>query len=305
MPRQSILARIKLPWRFGGAAAATALSRMEDLTLQSPLTPALSPGEGEAGGRRDHNRRSRISAWPTIPRNSSSAGRCFRPTRRRSSFAVMKWPASTIARPSTQTTRVAQRLELISRLLKNDSLARVFYTVQSGYDTHASQLQTQANLLNELSSVLKAFLDDLKESRLDDRVLVLAFSEFGRRVAENDSMGTDHGTAGPVFLAGPGVNAGLHGQTPSLSDLDAGDLKSSTDFRDVYATVLDKWLNLRGPEALSKIQWNALEIRGSLTGCEIRPAEAKRFSGLRANAAVTSHHALAADCARPPPDLRP
>ncbi len=157
---------------------------------------------------------------------------------------------------------LAQRLELISRLLKNDSRARVFYTVQSGYDTHASQLQTQANLLNELSSALKAFLDDLKEARLDDRVLVLAFSEFGRRVAENDSMGTDHGTAGPVFLAGPGVNAGLHGQTPSLNDLDAGDLKSSTDFRDVYATVLDKWLNLRGPEALSKFNGMRL-IRAS------------------------------------------
>ena len=122
---------------------------------------------------------------------------------------------------------------------------------QSGYDTHASQLQTHANLLGELSSSLKAFLNDLKQAKLDDRVLVLAFSEFGRRVEENDSQGTDHGTAAPVFLAGPGVNSGLHGQTPSLSDLTAGDLKSSIDFRDVYSTVLDKWLNLRRPDSLT------------------------------------------------------
>jgi uncharacterized protein (DUF1501 family) len=153
---------------------------------------------------------------------------------------------------------LAQRLELISRLLKNDSCARVFYTVQGGYDTHASQLQTQANLLGELSSALKAFLDDLKEARLDDRVLVLAFSEFGRRVAENDSLGTDHGTAGPVFLAGPCVNAGLHGKSTNLSDLEGGDLKSTTDFREIYATVLDQWLKLRAPNTFLYFQNLAL-----------------------------------------------
>ena len=146
------------------------------------------------------------------------------------------------------------RLELVSRLLKSGSRARVFYTAQTGYDTHASQLQTHAKLLGEFSSSLKAFLDDLKNAKLDDRVLVLAFSEFGRRVEENDSQGTDHGTAGPVFLAGPGVNAGLHGKTPSLTDLAAGDLKSSTDFRDVYATVLDKWLDIIGTRFIGKLQ---------------------------------------------------
>ena len=146
---------------------------------------------------------------------------------------------------------LAGRLELISRLLKSGSRARVFYTAQSGYDTHASQLQTQANLLGELSSALKAFLDDLKEAKLEDRVLVLAFSEFGRRVEENDSQGTDHGTAGPVLLAGPAVKPGLHGKTPSLTDLSGGDLKSSIDFREVYATVLDKWLDLRPPDSLT------------------------------------------------------
>lgn len=105
-----------------------------------------------------------------------------------------------------------------------------------------------------LSSALKTFLDDLKDAKLDDRVLVLAFSEFGRRVEENDSQGTDHGTAGPVLLAGPAVKPGLHGKTPSLTDLSGGDLKSSIDFRDVYATVLGKWLDLRAPESLTSFK---------------------------------------------------
>src|SRR6202023_1053715 len=136
-------------------------------------------------------------------------------------------------------------------LLKSGSRSRVDYTGQRGYDTHASPLQTKANLLGEVSSALKVFFDDLRESRLDDRVLVLTFSEFGRRVEENDSQGTDHGTAGPVLLAGPGVKPGLHGKTPSLTDLSGGDLKSSIDFREVYATVLDKWLGLPAPDSLT------------------------------------------------------
>src|SRR5207237_899736 len=130
------------------------------------------------------------------------------------------------------------------------SRARVFYTAQGGYDTHASQLQTHANLLGELSSSLKAFLDDLKAAKLDDRVLVLAFSEFGRRVRENDSQGTDHGTAAPVFLAGPAVRTGIHGETPSLLDLEDGDLKMTIDFRRVYASILNDWLRLPSQPAL-------------------------------------------------------
>ncbi len=97
---------------------------------------------------------------------------------------------------------------------------------------------------------LRAFLDDLAASRLADRVLVLVFSEFGRRVAENGSKGTDHGTAGPVLLAGPCVRPGLHGAYPSLTDLADGDLKMTVDFRRLYATVLEGWLGLRSKEAL-------------------------------------------------------
>ncbi len=105
-------------------------------------------------------------------------------------------------------------------------------------------------MLEDLSAALKAFLDDLAASRLADHVLVMIFSEFGRRVAENGSMGTDHGTAAPVFLAGPCVRPGLHGTYPSLMDLVDGDLKMAVDFRRVYATILERWLGLPSREAL-------------------------------------------------------
>jgi uncharacterized protein (DUF1501 family) len=108
-----------------------------------------------------------------------------------------------------------------------------------------------ADLLGELSGALKAFLDDLAAAKLAERVVVMCFSEFGRRVAENESLGTDHGTAGPVFLAGPKVKAGLVGATPELLDLQDGDLKMSVDFRRVYATVLEDWLGLPSKPALA------------------------------------------------------
>ena len=139
---------------------------------------------------------------------------------------------------------LGNRLKLISQLLRSGNAARVYYTVQSGYDTHADQRNTHARLLRDFSRSTKSFLDDLKAAGLDDRVVVMAFSEFGRRVAENDSAGTDHGTAGPVFLAGSPVRGGLVGETPDLSDLVDGDLKCSLDFRRVYASLLRDWLDV-------------------------------------------------------------
>jgi uncharacterized protein (DUF1501 family) len=141
-------------------------------------------------------------------------------------------------------TGLAGRLRVIARLIKGGGGTRVYYTSQGNYDTHSIQLEPHANLLAELSGALKAFLDDLAAAKLAERVLVLCFSEFGRRALENGSRGTDHGTAGPVLLAGPGVKAGLIGETPKLLDLQDGDLKMSVDFRRVYAGVLEDWLGL-------------------------------------------------------------
>jgi uncharacterized protein (DUF1501 family) len=153
-----------------------------------------------------------------------------------------------VAYPPTQ---LARNLQLIARLLKSGLGAPVFYAFQGSYDTHAGQLPTHANLLGEFSGALKAFLDDLAAAGIAERVLVLCFSEFGRRVEENGSAGTDHGTAGPVFLAGPRVKAGPVGKAPSLLDLKDGDLKMGIDFRQVYATVLDEWLRLPAKAALA------------------------------------------------------
>jgi uncharacterized protein (DUF1501 family) len=139
-------------------------------------------------------------------------------------------------------TKLGEKLKLVAKMLKLGGGTRIFYVSQSGYDTHAAQLYPHADLLREFAGGLKAFLNDLKSAKLDECVVVLAFSEFGRRVQENGSAGTDHGAAGPVFLAGPKIRAGLVGKSPSLTDLDQGDLKMSIDFRQVYATLLNQWL---------------------------------------------------------------
>jgi uncharacterized protein (DUF1501 family) len=156
--------------------------------------------------------------------------------------------------PAYPGSELAQQLRLCARLIKADVGTRIFYTRQGGYDTHAAQYGTHFQLLSTLSAGLKAFLDDLKTAKLDDRVAVLMFSEFGRTVKENGSAGTDHGTAAPVFLAGPGVKGGVVGATPSLMDLDPkhGDLKVAIDFRRVYASVLSDWLSLPAEEVAGK-----------------------------------------------------
>ena len=97
--------------------------------------------------------------------------------------------------------------------------------------------------MTELNDTIAAFVADLKRQGNFERVLLITFSEFGRRVAENANGGTDHGTAAPMFVVGGSVKPGLFGKHPSLTDLDHGDLKFNTDFRSVYGTVLDSWLN--------------------------------------------------------------
>lgn len=140
-------------------------------------------------------------------------------------------------------TGLANQLEMISKLIAGNFPTRVYYAVQGGFDTHANQLGSQARLLTELSEATRAFLQDLRAQKNADRVTVLAFSEFGRRVSENASGGTDHGTAAPMFLFGDKIKGGLHGNPPDLKNLGDGDLKFQTDFRQVYASVLENWLN--------------------------------------------------------------
>jgi uncharacterized protein (DUF1501 family) len=139
---------------------------------------------------------------------------------------------------------LAQKLKTIAQLIDSGLKTRIYYVTLDGFDTHSRQAPAHAALLRELSGALDAFVRDLNEHGHGDRVLTMSFSEFGRRLQENASEGTDHGAAAPVFLAGNRVKSGLIGKHPSLHDLQDGDVKFHTDFRQVYATVLDQWLGV-------------------------------------------------------------
>lgn len=137
---------------------------------------------------------------------------------------------------------LGEKLKTVAQIIAGDLGTRVVFVSLDGFDTHAQQAGAHQGLLAELSSAVHAFFQDLKGHRLDERVVLATFSEFGRRVKENGSLGTDHGAASQVFVAGPTVKGGLLGPHPSLTDLVEGDLKFHTDFRSVYATLLTKVL---------------------------------------------------------------
>jgi len=150
--------------------------------------------------------------------------------------------------------RFARRLKDVSSILRNDALstpvgARFFHVRLGGFDTHSNQgslAGRQPDLFNELSVGLKAFYEDAVDLGIADKVLILTFSEFGRRVAQNGGGGTDHGEASVLFAIGDAVQGGVYGTVPALNDLNKGNLKVHTDFRQVYATVIDKWLATPG-----------------------------------------------------------
>jgi uncharacterized protein (DUF1501 family) len=139
---------------------------------------------------------------------------------------------------------LSQDLRTAAALLQGGIGCRVLSVTQQGYDTHEDQRRRHDKLMGELDRGLSAFLSDVRGTPAGDNLVVLAFSEFGRRVEDNASMGTDHGTAGPMFLFGTPVKGGIYGKHPSLAELDEGDLIHTTDFRDVYAGVLQHWMQL-------------------------------------------------------------
>jgi uncharacterized protein (DUF1501 family) len=147
-------------------------------------------------------------------------------------------------------TGLGRHLRLVGQMISADMPTRVFFVSLDGFDTHAQQLPGHAALLTELSEAVSAFVAELDERNLSDRVLIAGFSEFGRRVKENGSLGTDHGAAASLFAVTPSGKGGRYGQMPSLTDLDDGDLKFTTDFRRVYATLLESWLGISSGEVL-------------------------------------------------------
>lgn len=157
------------------------------------------------------------------------------------------WPSNLNGKPG----RFARRLKDLASILRNDAQsatpvgARFFHIRLGGFDTHTNQgalSGRQPDLFSQLSVGLKAFYQDAVALGIADKLLILTFSEFGRRVAENGGNGTDHGEASVLFAIGDSVVGGVYGTVPALDDLNKGNLKVQTDFRQVYATVIDKWL---------------------------------------------------------------
>lgn len=133
-------------------------------------------------------------------------------------------------------------LKSVAQMIAGGLPSSVYTTGLDGFDTHTAQTGKHAELLKQLSDGVYAFYQDLVRHSCQQEVVIMIFSEFGRQVAENDSRGTDHGTAAPMFILGHGIKGGILGETPDLRNLDNGDLKFAIDFRQVYASLLEHWL---------------------------------------------------------------
>ncbi len=189
-----------------------------------------TPGEGAPANATDNSALAFLTRTTLDAQVSSDAIR-----KAARAAPLTSWPRSGLA----------QQLQLVSAMIAAGLPTRVYYTSMGGFDTHAQQGGSNgrhAQLMQQLGDSLAAFYAELKAQRNDARVLTMCFSEFGRRVSQNASNGTDHGAAAPVFLAGPMVRPGVLNAHPSLTNLDDGDLRYAVDFRSVYAGVLADWM---------------------------------------------------------------
>jgi uncharacterized protein (DUF1501 family) len=217
----------------------------------------------------DHSQRKRTAKLPRTDKGNPLLDflqRCTLSTyaNDRRIEAVTKASANKVEYPSFQ---LAATFRTVAQLIRADVGIRIFFTEFGGggiggFDNHANQLGNHCALLHQLSESVAAFVCDLKQDKLLDRALMMTFSEFGRTVKENGRRGTDHGAAAPLFLAGGELKGGLIGPHPSLTDLDNGALKFYTDFRRIYATVLDRWLGFDSRIVLGR-QFELLDILDS------------------------------------------
>ena len=165
--------------------------------------------------------------------------------------------------PTVETypsTGLGKDLKTIATLIKSDINTKVYYVSLGSFDTHVNQQEQQKRLFTELNDAIKVFSNDLKKNNRFQDVLMMTFSEFGRRVSQNASGGTDHGTANNMFFISGGLKEkGMLNALPNLADLNEGDLKHTVDFKDVYATVLNKWLGANDKLILGK-QCNYLQF---------------------------------------------
>ena len=227
----------QLHWSVGGGNHSVEelfreLNRPEEVHAGATVA-AVGAGAQEGGSTLDFVQRVALDAQISSDKISAIAGRFE---------AGADYPR----------TPLGQNLGLVAKLIAGGLPTRVYYVSQGGYDTHTQQIGTHDRLLEELGNSLAAFAKDLKAQGNFDRVVTMTFSEFGRRVAQNGSNGTDHGAAAPLFVLGGKVKAGTYGKYPSLTELDRGDLVFNVDFRSVYATVLEQWLKAPSEKILGR-----------------------------------------------------
>jgi len=222
------------------------------LCFESPVAYRLAAGEaplgevlaessaGEAGSVR-----SRLRAMLDDARASSAEVRA----------------AAARYQPSVEypVSPLGQALQVTAALIAARTGCRILSVTLTGFDTHANQRSLHQDMLRQLDGALGAFLEDVRGTERGRKVLVLVYSEFGRRVEENASGGTDHGAAAPMFLAGLPVQGGIYGRHPSLVELDDGDLIHTTDFRSVYGTVIRDWFGIE-PSRVLRADYPALPL---------------------------------------------
>ena len=179
----------------------------------------------------------------------------------RSSEELPKLVAGYKPMASYPATVLGRSLALAAQIVGSNLGTKAIYVEHGSFDTHVNQKATQDRLLTQLSDAIGAFYEDLAAHGNDRRVLTLTFSEFGRRIDENGSRGTDHGEASPLFLIGGGVKGGLYGTAPDLAVTNMGNVRFTVDFRSVYATVLERWLGRPAATVLNG-QFQQLPVLG-------------------------------------------
>lgn len=216
------------------------------LAGDSAPVPSFLSGTLTALGKEDPHDSEQVAAICTAYRSTQAFGEAVEPILGDSDSTVMIDPN---AGGLTSTPPVAgapnpltNQLNVVAKCVKAGLATRVYTTALGGFDTHADERGPQQRLLQVLDEALSAFTREMSTDKFGKNVVVLVYSEFGRRVAANATHGTDHGTAGPVFVVGAPVKGGFYGDQPSLADLDDGDLKGTTDFRDIYHELLTKTL---------------------------------------------------------------
>ncbi|MGE5335197.1 MAG: DUF1501 domain-containing protein [Nitrososphaerota archaeon] len=242
-PFQSLAVGTSLPVALNAISADVPV-------VASPASYKLQPDpEGSGAGTRAKPANARVETllklYNTYPRSAPYAALLDATAKAAVEGARTLDAAIVSYTPKAQypNTNFAKGLQVLAEVIVQGLGLRVGYVTLGGFDTHGGQKDTQARLLQTLAEGLAAFYADLQGHNAADTVVVMTWSEFGRRVEENASAGTDHGTAAPLFVLGNAVQGGIYGEPPDLTTLDAnGNLAFTTDFRSVYATVLDRWL---------------------------------------------------------------